>query len=109
MTGLTLDLSKNGMTPMGEEDMIRLFVKAFPGNLLSFSPKLPDLFLFRTFCNGLFMTLHAGGYVRHSGKGLGFEIGVAGVTFQPLCQMFLMIEGDRLSSLGAKTQTDEEE
>jgi hypothetical protein len=109
MTGLALDLSKNGMTTMGEENMIRLFVKAFPGNLLSSSPKLPDLFLLRTFCDRLFMTLQAGGDVRHSGEGLGFEIGVAGVTFQPLCQMFLMIERDRLSSLGTKTQADEEE
>jgi len=109
MTILTIHLSQHHMAPVGEEDMIGFFVNLLPGDFLPLFLKLPDLFLFRTFCNGLLMTLQTGGYVRHSGKSLGFEIGVAGVTFQPLFEMLLMVEGDRLSSFGPKTQTDEEE
>jgi hypothetical protein len=106
MTILTIHLSQHHMAPVGKEDMIRLFVYPSPGDLLPPFLKLPDLFLFRIFCNGLLMTLQTGGYVRQSGKSLGFEIAVACVTPQSLVDMLFMIERDRLLGLGAKTEAD---
>ncbi len=92
VTGLARDLAQNDMTPVGEEDIIRLCVNALPWNLLSFFRKLSNLFFFRTFCHGLFMTLHTDGDVRYSGEHLGLEIAVAGVAFQPLLEMLLVVE-----------------
>jgi len=94
---------------MGKEDVIGFPVNPFPGNLLSFFSPLSDLFLFWFFCDGFLMAPHADINVGHSGKLLGFKITVTGVTLQPLCEMFLMVEGDRLFSLGADAQTDEKE
>jgi hypothetical protein len=66
---------------MGKEDMIGFFVNLFPRNLFSFFSKLPDLFLFSIFCDGFFVALHTDTNVGHSGKVLGFEVAVTGVTF----------------------------
>jgi hypothetical protein len=72
VTVLTLNLSENDMASMREEDVVGLLVEPFPGDFFPFFVKLPNLFLFRTFCNGLFMTIEAYCRVGHPGKGLGF-------------------------------------
>ncbi len=95
------------MSPVREVHMIRLPVNPFPGNLFPFRSKLSDLFLFWTLGNRFFVAFHTGSYRWHSSKGLGFEIGMAGVTLQALLHVFLMVEGDRLFSPGANTQTDQ--
>jgi hypothetical protein len=84
------------MTPMRKEDVVRLFVDLFPGDILSFFLKLSDLFFFRTFCNGFFVAFQAGCYVRQSGKVLRLIIAVARITFQTLLRMFFVIERDGL-------------
>ncbi len=96
------------MAAVRKEDMIGLRVNPLPGNLFSFRGKLPDLFLFGTFCNRFIVTLHTGSYGGHSRKGLGIEIGMTSVTLQPLLHVYLMVEGDGLLSPGADTQTDQE-
>ena len=92
---------------MRKEDMVRLFIETFPEDRLSLLLKQPDLFFFRAFCNGIFMTLQTGGYIRHSGEGLVIDIWVAGGTFQPLFEMPLVVERDWLGDFGVKTKTDE--
>ena len=109
VTGLALGLSKNDMTTMGEEDMIRLMVKMFPGDLFSLLLELPDLFFFGVFCQGFLVALDAGGEGGHTGKSLLFRIGVTGEAVSPLLQVLFMIEGDRLFSLRARKKADEEE
>jgi hypothetical protein len=109
MTGLALDLSKNDMTTMGEEDMIRLMVKMFPGDPFSLLLELPDLFFFGVFCKRFLVALDAGGQGRHSGKSLLLGIGMTGEAVCPLLQVLLVIEGDGLVSFQALTQTDQEE
>jgi len=109
MTGLALDLSKNDMTTMGEEDMIWLMVKMFPGDLFSLLLELPDLFFFGVFCQGFLVALDAGGEGGHTGKSLLFRIGVTGEAVSPLLQVLFMIKGDRLFSLRARKKADEEE
>lgn len=78
VTGLALDLSKNDMTTMGEEHMIRLMVKMFPGDLLFSLQVLSDFFLLGIFCDGFLVALKAGREGWHAGKSLCFKIGVAG-------------------------------
>jgi hypothetical protein len=109
MAGLTLDLSKNDMAPMGVEDMIGFSIDAPPGNPLPCFCKLPNLFLFRTLCNGFFVALQANSDVRHSREGLGVEVLMTGVASQSLFDMLLMIESDRLVGSGADRVGDEEE
>jgi hypothetical protein len=70
---------------------------------------LSDLFFFGGLGNGFFMAFKAGGQGRDSGKGLGFEEPVTGIAVEALFGMLLMVEGDRLTSSGAKTKTDDEE
>ena len=55
------------------------------------------------------MTFQAGVEIGHPGEGLGFEEAVACVTPQSLFDMLFMIERDRLVSLRAKTEADEED
>jgi len=109
MAGLTWKLPQPHMPTVGKEDVIGFSVNPFPGNPLSFLGKLSDLFLFRALCDGFFVAFHADANIRHSGKVLGLEIGMAGVTFQPLFEVLLMIEGNRLSGFEAKAKTDDEE
>ena len=92
---------------MRKEDVIGLPVNPFPGNLFSFRSKLSDLFLFWALSDRFLMALYTGGHCRHSRKGLGFEIGMAGIALQALVHVFLVVEGDRLLSLGANTQMDQ--
>jgi hypothetical protein len=94
---------------MGEEDMIRLMVKMFPGDLFSLLLELPNLFFFGVFCKRFLVTLDAGGQGRHSGKSLLLGIGMTGEAVCPLLQVLLVIEGDGLVSFQALTQTDQEE
>jgi hypothetical protein len=103
VAGVARDLPQYHMTPMREEDMIWLLVKALPGDRLSFLLKLSDLLLFLAFCNGLFVTLQTRGYVRHSGEGLLIKIGMASDAFHSLLLMFFVIKRNGLFSLGAKT------
>jgi hypothetical protein len=101
MAGLALDLSKNDMAPMGVEDMIGFSVNVPPGNLLPFFCKLPDLLLFRTLRNGIFVAFQANGDVRHPGEDLGVLVLMTGVAPQSLFEMLLVIESDRL--VGSRT------
>ena len=96
VAGLTLDLSQNDMTTMRIEDMIRLAVDLVPGDCLPLFCKLPDLLLFRTLGDRVFVTLQADGDIRHSGEGLGFVVPMARVTLQSLFHMLLVVKGDRL-------------
>ena len=96
------------MPTMRKEDVIGFSVNPFPRNLLSFFGKSPDLFLLRIFCDGFFVALQADTRIGHSGKVLGLKITVTGVTLQPLFDMFLMVERDRLSGPEANAQTDKE-
>lgn len=89
--------------------MVGLSINPSPGNLFSFFGKLPDLFLFRIFCDGFFVALQADTPVGHSGKVLGLKIAVTGVALQSLFQMLFMVERDRLSSSEANAHTDKEE
>jgi len=104
MTGLTRYLSQYDMTPMGIENMVRLSVDLFPGNLLSLLLKLPDLLFFRAFCDGFFVTLQTDCYIGQSGKGLHLVVHVTRVTFHSLLQMFLVIEGNGLP--GSRTEAE---
>jgi hypothetical protein len=97
------------MPTMRKEDVIGFSVNPFPRNLLSFFGKSPDLFLLWIFCDGFFVALQADTRIGHSGKVLGLKITVTGVTLQPLFDMFLMVERDRLSGPEANAQTDEDE
>jgi hypothetical protein len=109
VTGLTWYLPYHGMTAMGKEDMIRLFIYPFPGDFFAPSLKLSDLFLFGIFCDGLLMALQAGVDVGYSGEGLGFKIAVAGFTLQTLVDVLFVIERDGLLGFRAKTEANEEE
>jgi hypothetical protein len=108
VTGLARDLAQDRVSTVGVEDIVRLFIEAFPRNLLSLLSKLPDLFFFWFLCDGLLMTLQTSPDVWHSGEGLRLKIAVAGVALQPLFEVLLMVEGDWLLSFGAKTKTEEE-
>ncbi len=103
MTGLARDLAQDRVATVGIEDIVRLFIEAFPRNLSSPFRKLPDLFFFWVFCDGLLMTLQTSPDVWHSGERLSLNVAVAGVTLQPLFEVLLMIEADRLLGPGAKT------
>ena len=86
------------MTPVGEEDMIRYDIVSFPAEPFVLFCISSDLFLFRALSDWFFVALHARGYRGHAGKGLIFEEGMAGVAFQPLLFMFLVIKRNRLIS-----------
>jgi hypothetical protein len=103
VTALTLNLPENDMASVGKEDVVGFLVQPFPGDLFPLFVKLPDLFLFRTFRNGFFMTIEAHGGVGYAGKCLGFVKTVTGVTLQSLFEMLFVIERNRLCGLGAKT------
>jgi len=96
VTRLTIDLSKNDVTPMGKKDMIRLSVDSLPGDFIPLFFKLPDLLFLRTLGNRFFMALQTDRNVRHSREDLGLIKPVTGVTLKPLFPMFLMIEGNWL-------------
>ena len=57
----------------------------------------------------LVVALHAGGKRWHSGEGLSLKIRMASITFHPLVDMFLMIEGDGFVGFVVKTEVDEKE
>jgi len=103
VTAFTFNLSEHDMAAMREEDMVGLLIQSFPRDLFPFFVKLPDLFLFRTLCNGLFMTVETYCGVGYAGKGLGFVKTMTRVTLQSLFEMFFVIERNRLRSLGAET------
>jgi len=109
VTGPALDLSKNDMTTMGEEDMIRLMVKTFPGDLFPLLLELPDLFFFWVFCKRFLVAVDAGGQGGHPGKSLLLGIGMTGEAIHPLLQVLLMIKGDKLFSLRACIEADQDE
>ena len=109
VTSLTLQFAQNDMASVRKEDMIRLFIDAFPWNWGILLLKLPDFFFFWAFRDGFLMAFKAGIQVRHPRKGLGFKEAVACVTAQTLFQMFFMIERDGLLGLGAKTEANKEE
>jgi hypothetical protein len=97
------------MSSVGKEDMVWLFIYPFPGDFFMVLLKWSDFFFFWAFRDRFLMTFKASIDVRHPRKGLGFKEAVACVTAQTLIQMFLMIEGDGLVGLGAKTEIYEEE
>ena len=80
------------MTAMRKEDVVRLFIDPFPRNFLSLFLKLSDLFFLGGLGNGFIMAFKAGGQVRESGEGLGFEEAVTCVTLQSLFHMLFVIE-----------------
>jgi len=98
MTGLAFRFPQHNMTTVREEDMVRLLIEPFPGDLLPLFLKLPDLLLFRAVCDGILMALHADGDPGHTGEGLSLEEAVTGIAGHPLLLMFFMIEGNRLIS-----------
>jgi len=46
MTHTAFQFAQNDMTPVGIEDVVRLFVNLPPGEFLFFFLELPDFFLF---------------------------------------------------------------
>ena len=100
MATRTLYFPQNHMTPVGKEDMVRLFVDTFPRDCLSSLLELSNFLFFRTFCYRLFMTFQAGGNGGNAGEGLVLIIRVAGNTLHPLFLMFFVAEGNRLFRLG---------
>ncbi len=102
-----LQLPKDDMASMREKDMIRLQVKPIPADLHAFVLELLQLLLFRTLRDRLFMTLEAGFEARHAGEVLGLKIGMAGVALQPLVDMQLVVERDRLLVPGARPEINE--
>ena len=68
------------MPTMRKEDVVGFSVNPLPGNFFSFFGKSPDLFLLWIFCEGFFVALKAHTRIGHSGKVLGLEITVTGVT-----------------------------
>ncbi len=109
MTGLAGDLPQDRVSSMGVEDVAWLMIKVFPRNLFSLLRKLPDLLFLGTFRHSFLMALQTSCIAWHSGESLGLEVAVAGIALQPLFKMLLVVEGDRLLSLGAKSKTEEEE
>jgi hypothetical protein len=100
MAILTIQLSKNDMTAMRKEDMIRLFIYPLPRDFFILLLKFPDFFLFWALRDGVFMAFQAVSDAGYPGEDLGFEEAVACVTLQPLFTMFFMIERDGLLGLG---------
>jgi hypothetical protein len=109
MAILTIQFSQNNMAPMRKEDMIRLFIYPFPGDLFIALLKLSDLFFLGGFCDRFLVAFQAGVNVRYPGEGLGFEKAVTCVTPQSLSHMLFMIERDGLIGLRTKSEVDEEE
>ncbi len=109
VTGLALQLAKNNMTPVGEENMIRFSIDSFPRNFFSLFLKLPDLFFLWGLRNRFFMAFEAGIQVGQSGEGLGFIEMMTGIALQPLFQVLFMVERDGLLGFRTETETDEEE
>ena len=94
---------------MRKEDVIGLFVEPFPRDFLFLLLKLSDPLLFLVLRELLIVTLQTGRQRWHAGKGLFFEIGMTGDAICSLFLMFLVIKGNRLPRLQAKTKADEEE
>ena len=109
VTSLAGYLAQDHVPSMRKKDMIGLFVEPFPRDFLFFLLKLPDSLLFLVLREFLLVTLQTGCQLWHAGKGLFFEIGVAGETIDALFLVFLVIEGDGLPRLQAKAEADEEE
>ncbi len=80
------------MAPMGEEDVIGLFINPFPGDLLFLPEELPDLLFFRTFCDRFFVTFQADLDRWKAREVLFLKVGVTGDTFHSLLDMLLMVE-----------------
>jgi hypothetical protein len=109
VTLLAFEFSQGDMAAMGKEDVIRLPIKMFPGDLLSSLRELSDFFLLGVLREGVFVTLQAGGQCGHSGKGLVFIVRVTGKALNALLLMAFVIEGDGLPSPSANPETEEEE
>jgi hypothetical protein len=109
VTGLAFDLSENDMAAVRIEDMIRLSIDPPPGDLFSCFCELPDLLLLRTFRHRFFVTFQANGGGGQTREALSLVVFVAGVTFEPLIDMLLVIERDRLSRFRASGIGDAEQ
>ncbi len=96
VAGLALDLPQEDMTPVGIEHVIGLLVEAFPRDFSPLFGKLPNFFFFRTLSDWFLVALQAGCYFGQAREHLLFGIGVTRNAFDPLIQVFLVIEGNRL-------------
>jgi hypothetical protein len=106
---LALEFPQGDMAAVREEDMIRLPVKASPGDLLPSFVKLPDFFLLSALREGFFVTFQTGRSGRHSGEGLIFIVRVTGQALNALLLMLFVIEEDGLPRSSADPETKEEE
>jgi hypothetical protein len=95
------------MAAVGEKDMIRLLIEPIPTDLQALFLEDFELLLFRAFRDRVFMTFQAGFDARHAGEVLGLKIGVAGFAFQPLPDMELVVERNRLLNLRARPNIEE--
>jgi hypothetical protein len=109
MTALALHPGQHHMATMGEEDVIRLLVEPFPGDLLPFFLKLSDLFFVRMFGQGFFVAFHTGCHFWHARKGLFLKMGMAGGALDALFLMFLVVERDGLVRPETRPEVDEKE
>jgi hypothetical protein len=97
------------MASVGKEDMVRLLVEPIPMDLFTFLIYLSDFFFFRILSERVFVALQTDGHFGHAGKGLVFKMGMTGDAFDTLFLVFLMIEGEWLSSPGAYPEANEDE
>jgi len=109
MTHIAFQFAQNDMTPVGIEDVVRLFVNLPPGDFLFLTFELPDLFLFRTLGDRFPVALQTGGNVGQAGEGLCFVKWMADVALHPLLQVFLVVEGNRLPGFEPLAEGDAEE
>jgi hypothetical protein len=106
---LAIDFGENGMPPVGEKDMVGLLVDPFPQDFLFLSFEFPNFFLFGVLGEGILVTLETGGDFRQPGERLCFIKWMARLARQPLLQVFLVVEGNRLPGFEALAEGDEEE
>jgi len=109
MTHTAFQFAQNDMTPVGIEDVVRLFVNLLPGEFLFFFLELPDFFLFGVLGDRVPVALQTGGNVGQAGEGLCFIKWMADVALQPLLQMFLVVEGNWLPGFEPLAEGDAEE
>jgi len=109
VTHTAFQLAQNDMTPVGIEDVVRLFVNLPPGEFLFFFLELPDFFLFGVLGDRFPVALQTDGDFWQPGEGLRFIKRVAGVALQPLFKVFLVVEGNRLPGFEPLAEGDAEE
>jgi hypothetical protein len=97
VAGLTLNLRADDMRLMRKEHVFRQLIQPAPSNLFASRGILPYFFLLGGLAEWGFMTKHARLESRLSRSGRLLDGIVATGALDPLLNVFLMIEGERLN------------